>query len=198
MKFYKLSKDAVLETFDNGGLVLILPERRLVELNQSAVEIIQLLDGQRTPEQIAGVIAKTHEFSEDYPVAGIVQDVQDLFMELDLNGVLTIQPDLQESVNMTTTDTARFLRNPDVVLREEDPDEGGLLFNPDTNQVKVINATSLFIWQQCGVARTLEEIVAEVKKGFYEVPSEQVAQDVREFMDVMLTSGFIGTVEKTG
>jgi hypothetical protein len=30
-----------------------------------------------------------------------------------------------------------YLRNPDVVLREEDPD-GGLLFNPDTNQVKVI------------------------------------------------------------
>ena len=44
MSLYKLSKDAILETFDDGGLVLILPERRLVELNPSAVEIIQLLD----------------------------------------------------------------------------------------------------------------------------------------------------------
>ena len=99
---------------------------------------------------------------------------------------------------MTISPGEKLLRNPDVVLREEDPEEGALLFNPDTNQVKVINATSLFIWQQCSVARTLEEIIAEVKKEFEEVPSEQVEQDVREFMDVMLTSGFIGTVEKTG
>ncbi len=33
MSTYKLSKNAVLETFDDGGLVLILPERRLVEVN---------------------------------------------------------------------------------------------------------------------------------------------------------------------
>jgi hypothetical protein len=99
---------------------------------------------------------------------------------------------------MTTSVTTCFLRNPDVVLREEDPDEGALLFNPDTNQVKVINTTGLFIWQQCGVARTLDEIIAEVQKGFDEVPLEQVAQDVQEFVDGMSASGFIGTVEKTG
>ena len=99
---------------------------------------------------------------------------------------------------MTTVLATRFLRNPDVVLREEDPDEGALLFNPDTNQVKVINSTGLFIWQQCGVAHTLDEIVAEVQKGFDEVPQEQVAQDVQVFVDGMLTSGFIGTVETTG
>jgi hypothetical protein len=96
---------------------------------------------------------------------------------------------------MTTATATQFLRNPDVVLREEDPDEGALLFNPDTNQVKVINTTGLFIWQQCGVARTLNEIVTEVQKGFDEVPSDQVAQDVQEFVDGMLASGFIGTVE---
>jgi hypothetical protein len=97
---------------------------------------------------------------------------------------------------MTTAVAICFLRNPDVVLREEDPDEGGLLFNPDTNQVKVINTTGLFIWQQCGEVRTLEEIVAEVQKGFDEVPSEQVAQDVQEFVDGMVATGFIGTVEQ--
>ncbi len=97
---------------------------------------------------------------------------------------------------MTTVVATYYLRNPDVVLREEDPDEGALLFNPDTNQVKVINITGLFIWQQCDVARTLEEIVNEVQKGFDEVPSEQVTGDVKEFVDGMLASGFIGTVEK--
>ena len=195
MPIYKLSKNAVLETFDDGGLVLILPERRLVELNPSAVEIIRLLDGFRTPEQVADEIVKEHDIGHNISVTQINQDMLELCKELNQSGVLELQPDLQESLNMTTAVATQFLRNPDVVLREEDPDEGALLFNPDTNQVKVINTTGLFIWQQCGEARTLDEIVAEVQKGFDEVPSEQVAQDVQEFVDGMLATGFIGTVE---
>jgi hypothetical protein len=194
MPIYKLSKDAALETFEDGGLVLIVPERRLVELNPSAVEIVKLLDGRRTAEQVADEIAKSHDIGHDNSVTDILKDVLELCMDLNKSGVLELQPDLQESVNMTTAVAANFLRNPDVVLREEDPDEGALLFNPDTNQVKVINTTGLFIWQQCGVARTLDEIVAEVQKGFDEVPSDQVAQDVQEFVDGMLASGFIGTI----
>ena len=194
MSLYKLSKDAVLETFDDGGLVLILPERRLVELNPSAVEIVRLLDSQRTPEQLATEIASKFGMSMEQTS----QDVNDLCYELSKSGILIQQKEGQENKEMTISPGEKLLRNPDVVLREEDPEEGALLFNPDTNQVKVINTTSLFIWQQCSVARTLEEIVAEVKKEFEEVPSEQVAQDVREFMDVMLTSGFIGTVDKAG
>jgi hypothetical protein len=194
MSFYKLSKNAVLETFDDGGLVLILPERRLVELNPSAVAIVNLLDGQRTPEQVADEVVKYHDISHDISVTTILQDVLELCVQLHQSGVLEIQSDIQESANMTTAVATQFLRNPDVVLREEDPDEGALLFNPDTNQVKVINTTGLFIWQQCGVSRTLEKIVAEVQKGFDEVPSEQVAQDVKEFVDGMLATGFIGTV----
>jgi len=195
MPIYKLSKNAVLETFEDGGLVLILPERRLVELNPSAVEIIRLLDGFRTPEQVADEIAKSNDIGHNISVTQINQDVLELCEELNQSGVLELQPDLQESLNMTTAVATQFLRNPDVVLREEDPDEGALLFNPDTNQVKVINTTGLFIWQQCGVSRSLDEIVAEVQKGFDEVPSEQVAQDVQEFVDGMLATGFIGTVE---
>lgn len=195
MPIYKLSTDALLETFDDGGLVLILPERRLVELNPSAVAIISLLDGIRTPEQVADEIVKEYDLGHDSSANQIIQDMLELCEELNQSGVLELQTDFQESVNMTTAIANQFLRNPDVVLREEDPEEGALLFNPDTNQVKVINTTGLFIWQQCGEARTLDEIVAEVQKAFDEVPSEQVAQDVQEFVDGMLASGFIGTVE---
>lgn len=48
----------------------------------------------------------------------------------------------------STPGKVSLLRNPDVVLREEDPD-GALLFNPDTNQIRVINTTGLFIWKHC-------------------------------------------------
>lgn len=197
MPKYKLSKSAILETFKDGGLVLIVSERRLVELNPSAVEIVKLSNGYRTPEQVADEIVKTHDIGHNISVTAIIQDVLELCLELNQSGVLELQPDFQESANMTTAVAVTcFIRNPDVVLREEDPDEGALLFNPDTNQVKVINTTGLFIWQQCGVARTLDEIITEVQKGFDEVPMEQVADDVKEFVNGMLVTGFIGTVEQ--
>ncbi len=128
MPIYKLSKDAVLETFEDGGLVLIVPERRLVELNPSAVDILSLLDGHRTSEQVVDEIIKVHDISHDISVTQVLQDVQEICIQLEQSRVLEIQPDLQESVDMTTAVATNFLRNPDVVLREEDPDEGALLF----------------------------------------------------------------------
>jgi len=192
MPNYKLSKDAVLETFDDGGLVLILPERRLVELNPTAVEILTLSDGRRTTEQVAAEFASKYDILLEQANRDVIELCDDLYK----SGVLALQSEEQEKKGMSNSPEEKLLRNPDVVLREEDPDEGALLFNPDTNQVKVINTTGLFIWQQCGVARTLDEIVAEVQKGFDEVPEEQVALDVKEFVDSMLTSGFIGTINK--
>ena len=195
MVAYKLSKHAALEIFEDGGLVLIVPERRLVELNMIAVAIINLLDGSRTLDQVADEIIKVHDISHDISVIQVLQDCLELCVKLTKLGVLETHNNLQEKVNMTTIVATVFIKNPDVVLREEDPEEGALLFNPDTNQVKVINATGLFIWQLCKVARTLDEIVTEVQKGFDEIPSTQISEDVKEFMDGMLASGFIGTVE---
>jgi len=192
MPAYQLSINAVMETFDTGGLILSLPERRVVELNPTAVEIIRLLDGKRTLGQVAADVASKFGIE----LAQASDDVKELCEGLYKSGILTRQSEGQEKEGMTISPGQTYLRNPDVVLREEDPNEGGLLFNPDTNQVKVINTTGLFIWQQCGVARNLAEIIAEVKKGFDEVPSEQVDQDVKEFVDDMLTSGFIGIVKQ--
>jgi hypothetical protein len=90
MPLYKLSKDAVLETFNDGGLVLILPERRLVELNPTAVTIINLLDGIRTPEQVADEIVKHHDISHDISVTTIVYNVLELCEELNQSGVLEL------------------------------------------------------------------------------------------------------------
>jgi hypothetical protein len=92
------------------------------------------------------------------------------------------------------TQPVLYLCNPDVALREEDED-GGLLFNPDTNQVKVINTTGLFIWKQCQRARRLDEIVVALQDAFEDVPADQVVQDVKEFVDFMVATGFIGVTE---
>jgi hypothetical protein len=88
----------------------------------------------------------------------------------------------------------RYLRNPDVILREEDED-GGLLFNPDTNQIKVINSTGIFIWQKCDGNHDVRSIVKGLVEAFDEVPEDQVTDQVCEYLDGMVGSGFIGVVD---
>ena len=91
----------------------------------------------------------------------------------------------------TALTTEKFICNPDVVLREEDED-GALLFNPDTNQVKVINNTGLFIWKLCDGSCSLAELVTHLKEAFDEVPADLVEKDVQDFIADMTESGFIG------
>jgi hypothetical protein len=98
-----------------------------------------------------------------------------------------------------TTDSAclpRYIRSPDVVLREE-PD-GALLFNPDTNQIRVINTTGLFIWNACEGGSSAEDIVSLLQTSFDGVPAGQVAGQVRDFIDDMAANGFIGLVQDEG
>ena len=84
-----------------------------------------------------------------------------------------------------------LIRNPDVVLREEDPD-GALLFNPDTNQIRVINTTGLFIWKHCDGKKGLPAIVSALKKTFANVPVAEVEGQVKAFVDDMSANGFLG------
>ena len=89
----------------------------------------------------------------------------------------------------------RYLVNPDVVLREEDPD-GGLLFNPDTNQLRVLNHTGLFIWMLCDGRHDLQGMISGLQEAYDSVPEDQVADQVRTYVDEMVSSGFIGIVQE--
>lgn len=83
-----------------------------------------------------------------------------------------------------------YARNPDVVLREEDSN-GALLFNPDTNQIRVVNLTGLFIWKQCDGKNNLPAIVAALKEAFDGVPEKEVNGEVKAFVNDMRTNGFL-------
>jgi hypothetical protein len=85
--------------------------------------------------------------------------------------------------------------NPDIVLREEDED-GGLLFNPDTNQVKIVNTSGLFIWKEFKTANTAEKVKESVLKNFEDATPEVVHVDLEEFLQDMLATGFIGEVKE--
>lgn len=92
-----------------------------------------------------------------------------------------------------TREDTIYVTNPDVVLREEDTD-GALLFNPDTNDVKVINNTGAFIWEVCQKGKTLEKIIVAVKDNFDKVPEDKVETEVKDFIEALVKKEFIGVV----
>jgi hypothetical protein len=90
MTVYKISNNVVLEPFEDGGLVLILPERRLVELNTTAVDIINLMNGERTLAQVASELINSHDISEETRFEQVYSDILSLTLELSQTGILEI------------------------------------------------------------------------------------------------------------
>ena len=86
--------------------------------------------------------------------------------------------------------TVSYQVNPEVVLREEDPD-GALLFNPDTNDVKVLNTSGLCIWKTCADKSSRERIIEALRENFDQVPEDQVESEVDGFLSALEQSGFI-------
>jgi hypothetical protein len=92
------------------------------------------------------------------------------------------------------THAERYLANPDVSCREEEPNEGAILFNPDTDAILVINPTGLLIWRALEQPRTQEEIVSYLMEACEGVPADQVAEDVDAFLQSLQPGGFVGEV----
>ncbi len=83
------------------------------------------------------------------------------------------------------------IQNPDVVIREVDED-GALLFNPDTNRVRVVNRTGLFIWNLCEKPSDVPSMLAGLKETFDEVPETDAPAQVQAYVEDLLEGGFLG------
>ena len=92
---------------------------------------------------------------------------------------------------MITQDTPLYIVNPDVSCREEGSD-GALLFNPDNDEVLVVNVTGLLIWQSLAAPRNQEGVIATLIEQCKNVPEDQVSQDANEFLEKLIVKGFVG------
>ena len=186
-----------MEGFEDGALVLRLKDRHLLELNPTAGRILEFTDGQRDAAQVAVLLQESFQITEELALI----DTLILYEQLSAQNIVEIINPGQGSKENTAVDntlnaSSCYMINPDVGLREEDED-GGLLFNPDTNQVKVVNTTGLFIWKLCDGTQNLNEIAAAMQDAFEEAPADQITEDVNEFIEGMAAAGFIGTVEES-
>jgi hypothetical protein len=192
---YRINPTVVFESFNEGALVLRLDDRHLFELNSAACVILGQTDGLKTVNEIASKLAET----DGVIIKDVLSDVTELYDQLEAQNILELVDLIQNErrtllMEQNLAPDSIYLCNPEVVLREEDQD-GGLLFNPDTNQIKVINSTGLLIWKQFNKQQGLETVVASLLDAFEGVSRDEIITDVQLFLDDMVQSGFIGTVE---
>lgn len=84
----------------------------------------------------------------------------------------------------------RPIASPTVVLREEF-DDWAILFNPDTADAVGTNPVGVAAWKLMDGRHSLEEIIAEIKDQFADVPNA-VTKDVITFVKDLADRGFVG------
>jgi len=92
------------------------------------------------------------------------------------------------------TDSVRYVRNPEAQLHGEDA-RGGVLFEPQSGQVRGLNATGLFIWHLCDGSRDVPALVEALCRTFEDVPEEIVSDQVVSFLGALRAAGLVRIVE---
>ena len=77
----------------------------------------------------------------------------------------------------------RYLANRDVSKREEDG--GTLLYDPDADEVTIVNDAGAELWTALAEPRTVDELAAHLVAVFDGLDAEQARADVRTFLDEM-------------
>jgi SynChlorMet cassette protein ScmD len=89
-------------------------------------------------------------------------------------------------------ETRSPVRNPVTVLREEF-DDWAVLFNPDTAKAVGISPMGVVIWKLIDGERSVEDLVQEIRQKYEDV-SDNVREEVEEFIMELVEGGFIGYV----
>jgi hypothetical protein len=180
-------RHVAIEYFDDGALLLDLRNQKVAALDGVESRLLGCLDGKRTLGELLDECACTALGVAIDAASGVSATFDDLLQRQMLHLVGGYAK--EDGVNPT-----RYIQNPDVNLREEDED-GGLLYDPDSDRVRLVNSTGLRIWKICAEGRTIEEMAAYLQAEFDGVPENEVTADVDEFVGQMVESGFIGVLE---
>jgi hypothetical protein len=84
LQVYRCLPDIVIETFEDGGLLLRLSDRQLIEFNTVGCQILSWTDGQRNASQAAGLLAEQFEI----PLEEALLDTLEFYRDLESQGIL--------------------------------------------------------------------------------------------------------------
>ena len=87
--------------------------------------------------------------------------------------------------------TRHYVVNPVVSCREEEG--GAVLFNPDTDDMVIINPSGQVIWDFLATPRNTAQVAAQVVEQFQGVSPEQAATDAEAFFQSLLPDFILET-----
>lgn len=180
----QLSKNTILEIFDEGGLLIVLPDFHLVELDKAATDILKKFDGAKRLQDVAIALAK----EKGILPSQAIKEVQKICRELKKAGILQ-QPPIH--IDSDKAISVHYAQNPKIIVKEPEDNNSAILFNQETNELKIINMVGWYIWQKCSIYTTLNDIVNTLAKAFTDVPQKQVARDINEFLINMSSGDFL-------
>jgi len=188
-KRYCISPKVSIENFDEGALVLCLDLRQMYELNETARDVLKLTDGHRNLEQIGISLAEEYGISP----AEMITDLMTLYQQLIANGIVEYASGNKDESEecRTACSSSEFICNPDAVFQEED-DDGGFLYDTRTGRIHFLNATGLVIWKSLQNSSNLSAALQEIENSFMNVSKDYITTDVQDFIDKLVSSGFIG------
>lgn len=186
---YMINDEVAIEDFTDSSLIFLSKKNRLIRINSSTRQILNLLDGKRNLQLV--IMQFSHNQKIQEKIAR--EDIQKIIIELIEKKV--IRPAIKMSFNGRDKmdENSSFLANPRISLREEDG--GALLFNIDTNSLQIINPIGLVIWRFINIhPRSKADIVRYLCEICENVPLKQVESDVELFIFELLNKGFVGDV----
>jgi hypothetical protein len=83
----------------------------------------------------------------------------------------------------------------DVIVREEGDEGEALLFDPETERIKVLNRTGLLLWNWCDGAHTRADLVAGLVGEYPAVQRDVLQADVERFLLELAELGLLRQVE---
>jgi hypothetical protein len=186
-----LREDVKIEDFGDRSLVLLCDSLHVREINSQSRRLLALTDGERTIQNIATAIA-TECGETEYE---ILYNVAAALRQMEQQGIVRriVKLTMGRTENMRET---QYLVNPDVSFRPEE-DDGGILFNADTDSLEAINPTAMEIWTFLAAPHTQGEVVAHLCEVCADAPRDEVEKDVSEFLENLVKKGFIGSVENS-
>lgn len=188
---YTRRDDVAVEVFPEAVLAFQAMDCRLLQLNATAIRLLNLLDGSRTVGDASRILAVEYGLPEETALKDVSEAVTVLERQRLLKPLAATDP-RERNKGMSTVPS--YLANPDVLCRIED-ESGAILYNPDTDAVQVVNPVGLEIWQTLSVPRKSDEIITHLQSVCEGVPAEQVAKDVGDFLQTLLAAGFVGEME---
>jgi hypothetical protein len=88
-----------------------------------------------------------------------------------------------------------LLASSDVIVREEGDEGEALLFDPETERIKVLNRTGLLLWNWCDGRHTRDDLVAGLAGEYPGVDRDVLAGDVDRFLGDLADLDLLRQVE---